>query len=542
MPTGRELVLAALRGETTERVPWVPFVGCHGGFLIETPADELLQSAENIVAGQLKAAELYQPDGLPVTFDLQIEAEALGCELRWEKNTPPAVSTHILRSAADHGLQVPDMRSGRIPIVMEAARNLRKELPDTALYGLITGPFTLAMHLLGSNLFMEMYDNPESLLELIHFCGEVSQAMAQGYLDAGCDVIAVVDPMTSQIGPSQFEEFVTPECTRLFDFIREQGCLSSFFVCGHALKNLEVMCDCRPDNVSVDENIPLATAKEICLERGTSFGGNLRLTTALLNGTPESNAINAFECLSVGGSSGFILAPGCDLPYSVPIANLQAVTDVVRDEYKRQVAEELAGQREDEDLATIDLSDYGLTDKVVVDIITLDSEACAPCQYMVEAVKEIVPQFEELVIWREHKIKSQDSVAFMASLMVKNVPTICIDGQIRFVSTIPTRDQLIDAIQDRINEKSKIKIKRRQARVTIVGDNGTDEELETRMRTAARELGLDLDIQRSADKDLARSYGAKDLPAVILSVSTLKSSGRMPEARIMKEWLKDLIL
>jgi hypothetical protein len=108
----------------------------------------------------------------------------------------------------------------------------------------------------------------------------------------------------------------------------------------------------------------------------------------------------------------------------------------------------------------LDLSEYGRTDKVVIDIITLDSEACAPCQYMVESVKDIAPEFSELVIWREHKIKSQESVAFMASLMVKNVPTICIDGEIKFVSRIPTRDELIKAIQDRINEKLKRKDKK----------------------------------------------------------------------------------
>ena len=40
------------------------------------------------------------------------------------------------------------------------------------------------------------------------------------------------------------------------------------------------------------------------------------------------------------------------------------------------------------------MRDYGQADKVIVDIITLDSEACAPCQYMVEAVKTDRPEFE----------------------------------------------------------------------------------------------------------------------------------------------------
>ena len=47
----KELVLAALRNEETERTPWVPFVGCHAGKLIGTTADLYLQSADLIVRG-----------------------------------------------------------------------------------------------------------------------------------------------------------------------------------------------------------------------------------------------------------------------------------------------------------------------------------------------------------------------------------------------------------------------------------------------------------------------------------------------------------
>lgn len=542
MMTGRELVKAAIQIEETKRAPWVPFVGCHGGSLIGKNADEMLQSADLIVAAQIKAAELYQADGIPVSFDLQVEAEALGCDLKWEKLNPPAVTSHVLNTRQLQDLKLPDITSGRIPVMMEAAAKLRQELPDIALYGLITGPFTLALHLMGADVFMEMYDNPDGLKKLISFCTQVGKVMIDGYLDAGCDVIALVDPMTSQISPTHFQDFVTPGCVELFSYVREKGSLSSFFVCGDALKNLEVMCDCRPDNVSVDENIPLENVKSICLERNVSFGGNLRLTTALLNGTPEQNAIYAYQCLTTGGTKGYILAPGCDIPYDVPSVNLIAVAEVARDEYKRNIAAELEKKGFSEEQPLFDMSDYGRTDKVIVDIITLDSEACAPCQYMVESVKAIVPQFDELVIWREHKIKSPESVAFMASLMVKNVPTICIDGKITFVSVIPSRDQLIEVLQERIYQKLKRRIKRKQAKITVVAD-ANDNSISTldNVKTAIKELGLDIALEISEDRDLAKSFGAVDLPAIIVSTSQIKSSAHTPEVKIIKEWLKDLM-
>jgi len=49
-----------------------------------------------IEQGVRKAVDLYRPDGIPVMFDLQVEAEALGCRLEWASQNPPAVSTHPL--------------------------------------------------------------------------------------------------------------------------------------------------------------------------------------------------------------------------------------------------------------------------------------------------------------------------------------------------------------------------------------------------------------------------------------------------------------
>jgi len=71
---GKDVLMRALMNEETARPAWVPFVGCHGGALIGVPADEYLRSADLIAQGLLRADELYAPDGLPITFDLQMEA------------------------------------------------------------------------------------------------------------------------------------------------------------------------------------------------------------------------------------------------------------------------------------------------------------------------------------------------------------------------------------------------------------------------------------------------------------------------------------
>ena len=537
---GKELIKKVFNLEKTDRTPWVPFVGCHGAKLLNISAQKYLTSSKHIIEGISKAIELYNPDGIPVVFDLQIEAEALGCELAWSDHNPPAVVSHVLlgdKKLSD--LKVPVKTDGRIPIFLEAAKSLHEKHPDVALYGLITGPFTLALHLLGTDVFMKMMEAPDEVIELLEFTREVAENMAGYFIDAGCDVIAVVDPMTSQIDPISFDLYVSQPATEIFQYIRERGALSSFFVCGHAQQNIEAMCACKPDNISIDENIPLDFVRNIALENNISFGGNMKLTVALLMGTTEDVQQHALECLEAGGKEGFILAPGCDLPMDTPIENVQAVTQIVQDKYLQEVVR--AKERSDMDIALLNMKDYGISNKVIVDIITLDSESCAPCQYMVEAVKRVAPHFEGIVEWREHPIKKLEAVSFMNSLMVKNIPTICIDGKITFVSQIPQKQELIAAIQKRINEKLKMIISSHNAEILILGR--TQEEcipVRENVSIALRETGTSLQVHISTDESTRLSYGITTTPSLIIIDHKLKSQGEVPKVEIIREWLKDL--
>lgn len=537
---GLELIKKAFALQTVERIPWVPFVGVHGGFLTGVDAETYLKSADEVVKGVSKSIEEYNPDGIPVVFDLQIEAEILGCQLQWAPHNPPAVISHPLAEGTLlKDLKIPAATDGRIAVAVEATRQLRAKHPDVALYGLITGPFTLALHLMGTDIFMKLFEAPEEVTKVMEFCTEVGKKMSEYFIDAGCDIIAVVDPMTSQIDPQTFESFVTPYCTAIFDYVRSREKLSSFFVCGHAQQNIEAMCDCKPDNVSIDENIPLDFVKEIALKKKISFGGNMKLTVVLLMGDEDDAREEALTCMDLGGKTGFILAPGCDLPMDTPIANIKAVTELVHDEYKQDIVRAL--DKKESTLEILNMKDYGQADKVIVDIITLDSESCAPCQYMVEAVKKVAPQFEGVVEWREHAIKKMDAVTFMSSLMVKNIPTICIDGKIAFVSQIPPKSELIAAIQKRVNEKLKLKIKSKRSEILILCEENTDcKALNAKIQRATTELGKDVDVKVISDKAQMAAFGVVKGPAVVSVSYKLKSEGTDPSLDVVKEWIKEL--
>jgi uroporphyrinogen decarboxylase len=454
--TGKEILFAALRNGLTPRPAWVPFVGAHGGRLIGAKASDYLRSADLMVEGLSQAVERYRPDGLPMLFDLQLEAEAMGCELAWADETPPSVKTHPLEGGGSLAKLAPfDLGAGRLPLAFEVTRRLRAQAGgEVGIYGLICGPFTLAMHLMGNDLFMQMYDHPDYVKAVVGYSASIGCKMAQAYIEAGADVVAVVDPMTSQISPEHFNEFATPYVNQIFDAVRERGRFSSLFVCGDASRNLSEMAKTSCDNLSIDENIPLGLLRDTSRTTGKSFGGNLKLTSVLLFGDEDDSRLDAIRCIDVAGSAGFILAPGCDLPYAVPPQNLEAVAEMVHDGYRREICKRtiIAKQLS---TATCDLPErYDALPHVQVDVVTLDSASCAPCQYMMDAVHRAASASCAPVVVKEHRIATREGIAAMQRLGVKNLPTICIDGQIAFVSIIPDQRTLAARLGEAVRAKS----------------------------------------------------------------------------------------
>jgi len=445
--TGRELVLRTLRHEKLERAPWVPFAGIHAGKLKGYDAREMLSDVDKLVESLLEVNRLYRPDGQPVVFDLQLEAEALGCELLWADKAPPSVSNHPLAGSAAIPTRIPGRGEARIGMAIEAMRRMKAAVGETtALYGLVTGPFTLASHLRGTDLFMDMILDPPYVHALLEYCFEVERVVAGYYIEAGMDVIAAVDPMVSQISPDHFGEFLAAPYKGLFDSIRGSGVLSSFFVCGNAIKNVEPMCRTGPDCISVDENIRLAEAKEITDRYDVCLGGNIQLTIVMLFGSQSDNMKAVVDIVdSCGGNGNLVVSPGCDMPWDVPVENAIAAGQAVRE--TAQARSILENYRGSEIKLDVTLPDYPNLDKPLMEVFTLDSATCAACGYMMEAARDMKGIFGDAIDLVEYKFTVKENIARCMKLGVANLPSIYLGGKLAYSSIIPSRKELEDRIR-----------------------------------------------------------------------------------------------
>lgn len=450
---GKERIFAALRHESADAIPWVPFAGVHAGKLKGYDARQVLSDGDKLLASLLEVNRVYDPDGQPVLFDLQVEAEILGCKLIWADKAPPSVVTHPLQARMEIPHKLPEKTDGRLPFILQAMRTMNKQVGQrTALYGLVTGPLTLASHLRGTEIFMDMFDHADFLQELLAYCTEVGRRISELYIAAGMHVIAVVDPVVSQISPRHFQNFLGPLFRELFAFIRQAGTFSSFFVCGDATKNIEVMCQTEPDSIAIDENINLARAKQITDKHNITLEGNIPLTSHMLLGSQQDNmkyVLDLLEALAPHGGvpANLIISPGCDMPYDIPVENVVGTMQAIREPGTARAM--LANYHAQEfDLTSIQLPDYENLTKPLIEVFTLDSSTCPACGYMKLAAERAADELGDTVDMVEYKITTSENIARMKKLGVQNLPSILINGQLRFSSLIPSNRELLVAIRE----------------------------------------------------------------------------------------------
>ena len=309
----KQKLIDAIRGKRTESAPWVPYAGVHCAFVINEPADKYLQDPALLAKGLVETARKYQADGIPLVFDLSIEANSVGCELEWWEDNVPSVATHPCANMTpeEAGLKLPTKESGRWPVLFEAARLAKPELDalDCALIGAICGPLTLGSHLAGVRIFTDVYKNKGYVHSIMEFAGRTAAIAAQFYIEMGCEIVAIVDPVASQIRPQTFKEIVSPYVKEATKVINDAGCTSDFFICGNATKVLTDVCELDTHGFAIDEQLNMNFVRDIARQHGKGFGGNLKLTLALSLGliSPREDAIVS---LAAGGHIGYTFAPG----------------------------------------------------------------------------------------------------------------------------------------------------------------------------------------------------------------------------------------
>ena len=336
--TGRQRIGAAFKKTfsdkkpQSDRVPAYLITGQCNTQLIDVSIREWLLDPKIFVKAQVAAYERYQPDILTMMWDLLMDAEAIGNELKF-----PQDSLCISKKSAleDKGklssLRLPDpTKDGRLPGYLEALAETKKIITDAVVSGVIAGPWTIAIGLRGATeLIRDALKDPDYVHELMQFCTQQSINFAEAIIPLGVGLGYSEAPAScSLISPKIYRSFVFPYHKQIVDHFKAKKIGTGLHICGYADPILEDMVNTGVTNISIDA--PTDMAKALAATRGRAvLIGNLN-TNLFYSGTRDEMKQAMQNCIDKAPlDSGYILSSGCEVPAIAPLEKIDWFNELV---------------------------------------------------------------------------------------------------------------------------------------------------------------------------------------------------------------------
>ncbi len=333
--TPKERVLRALKCEKLDRPPVASFtqsatiglMESRGVFWPDAHYDAELMA--KLGAGQY---EVFGLEAVRAPFCLTVEAETLGCPVNpGKQDRTPMLKDHPFSIDDDPDLMDIDkfLSSNRAKVTLDAISLLADKYGDeVAVIAGNTGPFTLAGHLVGTEMeVMYIMLDPEAVHKWVAAANEIVKAYSQALSDAGADVIQLSEPSASTdlLSPDMFNEYAGAYLKDSLGGVK--GAASVLHICGNTTDILENMIACDVTGLSVEEKVVPEEAPAIVKGRA-SLIGNVGVVDPFLQGTPE----DVYNMAQRVAKAGFdIISPGCGMSALIPDENIKAFVKAIMD-------------------------------------------------------------------------------------------------------------------------------------------------------------------------------------------------------------------
>ena len=267
-------------------------------------------------------------------WDLSMDIEAMGNELRYPEESMSVVTQEFLDDKGKlSSLQVPDpKKDGRLPGYLEACADIKEIVTDAPVSGVIAGPWTIAMGLRGAtDLIVDTKMDPEFVHELMQISTETTKSFTDALSEIGIGVGYSEAPASCNlISPAIYRDFILPYHKELVSYFKEKKVGVGLHICGNANPILDDMVSTGASNISVDSGTDLALAAESARGKAVLIG-NIP-TDCFLADSREVMKQAIEDCLAkASNDSGYILAPGCEVPTIAPAEKIDWFMDLANE-------------------------------------------------------------------------------------------------------------------------------------------------------------------------------------------------------------------
>ena len=328
--TAKDRIEATFNGEYLDRVP--VFITCsHTAYIAEklgySRMEILTESEKELKAHELSQKE-FPSDIIRVPADyLQPEAMAAFRELKLGPDAPPA--GRMLEDKADlEGFKAKDPRESKsFSPYLEMVGRMKDMFPDHPVMAMSPGVWSNAAEMRGPETFIyDTVDDPEFIHNVMRFTTDLAKARGEALAEKGVDMVVFGDPSAgcSLISPKIYREFVKPYHRELTEYLKDKLTVRvGFHICGFTDPIMEDIVSLPLDWFELDAPSSMEKMKELAKDKIT-VKGNVP-TNVFAEGTAEDMDAAVKACIDKGApGGGFILAPGCAIPWNMKPENMKA--------------------------------------------------------------------------------------------------------------------------------------------------------------------------------------------------------------------------
>jgi len=304
----------------TKETPFIPLLYTYAAKLSQVPVQVMLTDPNELAKAISMAYQLLRYDAIVIPFDTTLEAEALGCQIEFPDNSSPVVISHRMNSAVPNDNEIENItRQGRFPVVIDATKRLQDQLKrEVDFIAGISGPFTLAYHMGGE----EFKGNPGAAIELIEAAGKVTTSLARFYGELGVDGIMLVEPYLAITNNEIISEVKScyRSITNICDFYELPVVL---YTKDLPPQDISSLLDFDINGIICQVTAKLKQSRSRAVKEGKAFGAGVDLR--------QEDIIKSIKkYIKDGGSKGFFITTGGDIPFETDIEILQGVVEAIK--------------------------------------------------------------------------------------------------------------------------------------------------------------------------------------------------------------------
>ncbi len=310
--SSKELIRSLFQLKELPRTPFVPWVGTFAAQLEQIQAEEMLSDPGLLSNSLLNAQKLFGYDAIVPVFDQSLEAEACGCEIEWpEEGGTPRVTSHPMADGASVGdVDKPEIeKHGRVPIVLESLKRMSiLRGKQVAFFAVVTGPLTLASHLLGDRLVADLEAGSEQPAKALGAAGSVALKLSRKYCEAGVDAIVIAEPMLPAVDAAVYKSIAGP-VKSIWNVTKFFGVHTLLLSTGYNDDKVEPVLDLQAEGVALGANVNQDKLAEAALARRECYGTSV----------PVGDEQEVREVMGRRDGKGHFLTTDWEVPYETDV-------------------------------------------------------------------------------------------------------------------------------------------------------------------------------------------------------------------------------